>query len=240
MNDIIKASLFGNLNAIVCCAIVSVLSSALIIASSNISADNPEYYNFSVICTVIIASSITFLSFSDGIGSGWYSFLVSSENDRTGLIGSMLLVFCINILISAGLTAAILAVYDQNIIDTVSSTLMLALLICDLLFCVALLVYSSTGSRSAFSVTLPALAIMGCILTYISIIEPDAGQPGLVGILATLIVSAVMIALSFRMIRRTDLRTEGCHEWEHRETDHMHRHGHRTDRHALRSIIHPW
>lgn len=205
MNNLLKTMLFDNRYTVVYCSIITILATLVIILPEQTGGVDPLFFNFSAICSIIITSSITFLTFSNNIKTGWYSFLISYKNERNWILGSSLLVVHLNILVCSGIMLLLISLYDSNIIDTILPTIVTIALLSSLVSSGALTVFASTGKDFGFNLAVPAMAILGCILTYISIVHPAGDFPNMVlfGILA--LISIVNIALSFVMIKKTDL-----------------------------------
>lgn len=205
MNNLLKTVLFNNRYTIVYCSIITILTTLVMILPEQIGSSDPLFFNFSAICSIIITLSITFLTFSNNIKTGWYSFLISYKNERNWIIGSSLLVMYLNILICSSIILLLISLYDSSIVDMILPTIITIVVLSNLVFSVALMIFASTGKDSGFNLAIPAMAILGCVLTYTSIIHHTEAFPNMLMLGAIILVSLVNIVLSFVMIKQTDL-----------------------------------
>ena len=204
MNNLLRMSLYKNNHLALYCFVVSVITTLFIIGCANIEK-NALSFNFSAICSMTIALSLTFISFSDDIRNKWCSYLVSYNNDRRGLLFSMTAVFYSNILICVVTVLLILMLYDYATMRTIVPTFITTVALSSFIFSTSLFVYTSTGRCTAFALSIPAMAITGCILTFISVVQPSAPLFDSYVAITAAIASILIIISSFVTIGKTDL-----------------------------------
>ena len=186
------------------CSIVSIICTAIIIVTLWIGEINITFFNFSIICSIAVSVSITAIEIIEYVKSGWFSYTLSFRNDRLGTLCSLVLIYYFNIIVSVMLVVLIISLYDCYIILQLLRIIIFFILVSSVVFSTLLLLYVGMGRYVYFALLIPIMSVIGCILTYITIVYPSIDYMDNTLICILLVISILNHVISFLKINRTD------------------------------------
>ena len=150
--------------------------------------------------------SITVAELTEYVRSGWFSYILSFKNDRFHALCSLILTYYLNIIASAVIVVLIISFYDYHILSQLLRILITMVIISGMVFSALVLLYVVSGRYVCFTLLIPIMSMIGCILIYITIAHPSVDYVNDLSICMLLVVSILGYVFSFLQVHGTDFQ----------------------------------